>query len=127
MRPFPLKDMTTPANIHTPALDSLRDFCRLMAELNDSTANRQLGADASPLTRRLLLTACRQGPALNWVLDSIAAKHLKPRLRRVLLWAFVQHFFLDGLALPVIGDLATSFTSRQYSMRPVVWRNFTVQ
>lgn len=99
---------------NTPAKTSLHEFCLLLAA-QDETATRKPAADSSPLVRNLFLTACRQRPALDWILEQQANGKLKQRLRRVLYWALIQHFCLNGLPLPVIADLATAYVKKHFS------------
>lgn len=64
-----------------------------------------------------LLTVTRHRAVIDWTIDALASRRVRPRLRNVLRWGLTQILYMDGLSVPMAVDTCVRFVKRRYSGR----------
>ena len=69
------------------------------------------------IAQNLLLTIVRHQAVIDWILDGLASRRIRPRLRRVLRWGVCQILYMQGLPDAVVTDTCAHFVKKRYDKR----------
>ena len=111
------RSMSKPRPSRSPT--SGRILAQIVSTLERIDAGCALSDIAVPGTdRRILhnsvLTILRHRAVIDWMIDRLARRRVRPRLRRVLRWAVSQLAYMCGLPASVVTDTAVRFVKRRY-------------
>lgn len=93
--------------------DILAQAIRLLQLWDDGrTIQELLPAGAHPLLQNGLFTLFRHRAELDWILEQLAERPVRPRLRRILRWVLCETLYLQNLPPEVLADVAVSHVRR---------------
>ncbi|OGV74797.1 MAG: hypothetical protein A3K19_17800 [Lentisphaerae bacterium RIFOXYB12_FULL_65_16] len=73
--------------------------------------------EANRVLHHSLLAIMRHRAVLDWCIDRVAARDVRPRLRRVLRWGLCQLLYMESLPPAVAVDTCVRFVKRRHDVR----------
>jgi len=103
-----------PRNHDSVLSQSLAD---VTAMLNDSAPGGTKTSEqpVSKLAQHLLLAIHRHRASMDWLITEFSQGRVRPRTRRVLWWAMAEILWSDGVAAPVVADVATAYVKKRHA------------
>lgn len=103
-----------PRNHDNVLSQSLADVTALLSEVAPG-AIKSTKRPVSKLSQHLLLAIQRHRASMDWLIDELSQGRVRPRTRRVLWWAMAQILWSDGVAAPIVTDVATAYVKKRHA------------
>ncbi len=103
-----------PRNHDSVLGQSLADVTALLSD-SAPGATKTPEQPVSKLAQHLLLAIHRHRASMDWLIGELSQGRVRPRTRRVLWWAMAEILWSDGVAAPVVADVATAYVKKRHA------------